>query len=156
MTHRFRLVPAVYVILRRRDHDGRREVLLQHRSGTGFMDDHWACGAAGHVEGGESVFAAAVREVAEELGVRIHEEDLRPLTVIHRRHDDDEPVNQRADFYFACDTWSGEPKTHEPHKSSDLKWFHLDHLPEPVVPHEKVVLEGMRAGDLPHLLALGF
>ena len=65
---RFRLVPAAYVVLLRPSGTG-DEVLLQLRQHTGFMDGHWACAAAGHVEEGESAPAAAVREAAEELGV---------------------------------------------------------------------------------------
>ena len=42
-----------------RRQDGRDQVLLQLRDGTGYMADHWAAGAAGHIERGESVFAAA-------------------------------------------------------------------------------------------------
>ena len=65
---RFSLVPAAYVALLR---DG--QVLLQQRQNTGYMDGHWSFSAAGHVERDESVTAAAVREVWEELGVSIHE-----------------------------------------------------------------------------------
>ena len=65
MVERFRVVPAAYVLLRRGD-----EVLLQLRRNTGYMDDHWAAAAAGHVEADESVFEAAVREAREELGDR--------------------------------------------------------------------------------------
>ena len=65
---RFRVVPAAYVLLLRPAGSGPDEVLLQLRQHTGFMDGHWACAAAGHVEAGESVLAAAVREAAEELG----------------------------------------------------------------------------------------
>lgn len=155
VSHAFALVPAVYVVLRRRHHD-RRQVLLQFRDGTSFMDRHWASGAAGHVEAEESVFAAAVREVAEELGVGIEEEDLIPLTVAHRRYEDDQPVNQRVDFFFACDHWEGEPTIQEPAKCSAMAWHDLDDLPDPLVPHERRVLQGLASGDLPHVLATGF
>lgn len=120
------------------------------------MDEHWAFCAAGHVEAEESVFQAAVREAREELGIEVREADLIPLVVAHRRHEDALPVNQRVDFFFACDRWWGEPVTVEPHKSVDLRWFPLDALPDPVVPHERRVLEGLAAGDLPHLWAHGF
>ena len=49
MTDRFRVVPAAYVFLLRPGPDG-DEVLLQRRRNTGYMDDHWAAAAAGHVE----------------------------------------------------------------------------------------------------------
>lgn len=120
------------------------------------MDEHWAFGAAGHVEAEESVFDAAVREVAEELGVRVDRRDLVPLTVVHRRHEDDDPINQRVDFFFAVDRWSGTPRTLEPDKSSDLAWFALDDLPSPVVPHEATVLRGLASGDLADVAVFGF
>lgn len=152
---RFVVVPAVYVVFRRRDR-GVREVLLQRRDGTGFMDGHWACGAAGHVEAGESVYEAAVREAREELGLTVSAADLVPLVVVHRRHDDDQPVNQRVDFFFACDAWTGEPATQEADKSSDLGWFDITALPTPVVPHEERVLRALAGGDLPLVATYGF
>ncbi len=69
MTDRFQVVPAAYVVFRR-EHDGRSQVLLQLRRGTGYMDGFWATAAAGHVEADESVLEAACREAAEELGGR--------------------------------------------------------------------------------------
>ena len=68
---RFTVVPAAYVFLLRAGDDpaGVPEVLLQLRRNTGYMDDHWAAAAAGHVERGETAVSAAHREAAEELGV---------------------------------------------------------------------------------------
>ena len=76
---RFAVIPAAYVLLRRGD-----EVLLQLRQGTGYYDGHWACGAAGHIERGETLLAGAARETREELGVEVDESDLEVLTVMHR------------------------------------------------------------------------
>lgn len=153
--HRFCVVPAAYLLLRRTV-AGRREVLLQFRRGTGFMDEHWAFGAAGHVEAGESVFDAAVREAGEELDVRVETRDLVPLTVVQRRHEDDDPINQRVDFFFAADRWEGTPRLIEPEKSASLAWFALDDLPYPVVPHELRVLRGVAGGHLKQLDVAGF
>lgn len=147
----FSLVPAAYVLLLRD-----REVLLQLRSGTGFRDGYWAAGAAGHVELGEAVFAAAVREAAEELGIRIEAADLEPLTVLHRRQPTGKPIDERVDFFFACRRWSGEPRRMEAAKSADLRWFPLDALPDPVVPHELLVLDALREGRAPRVATFGF
>jgi len=147
----FCLVPAAYVFLLRDD-----RVLLQLRSGTGFRDGHWAAGAAGHVELGETVFAAAVREAAEELGVRIDPADLEPLTVLQRRQPTGAPVDERVDFFFACRRWSGRPRRLEVARSAELRWFPLDALPDPVVPHERLVLDTLRAGRCPRLATFGF
>lgn len=136
------LIPVAYVIFRR-DH----QILLQQRRGTGFMDGHWASGAAGHVEAGESVHQTACREAFEELGLSIEPGDLEPLTVLHR-------APYRVDFFFQCNTWHGQPKLMEPDKAADLRWFDLDALPSPLVPHELYVLRQLRAG-VPGIESLG-
>jgi 8-oxo-dGTP diphosphatase len=151
MTDRFRIVPAAYVLFRRGD-----EVLLQLRQGTGYMDGHWAMAAAGHVEAGESVLQAACREAAEELGVKVEEPDLIPLSGMHRTHYEHDPLDERVDFFFSCSRWSGEPRLLEPEKAADLRWFALDALPDPVVPHERYVLEAVRTGSLAAISTFGF
>ncbi|MGH3585901.1 MAG: NUDIX hydrolase [Pseudonocardia sp.] len=154
--HRFRVVPAAYVYLRREG-----QVLLHMRQGTGFMDGHWAAGAAGHVEAGESVVDAAVREAREELGVEVDPADLDPVTTMHRGQPGGPALEQRADFFFTATRWSGSPEIREPHKSADLRWFAFVALPEPVVPHELVVLRalhdaGRHGTQVPPILTDGF
>ncbi|GAA0614941.1 NUDIX domain-containing protein [Kribbella sandramycini] len=146
---RFSVVPAAYVVLRRGD-----EVLMLRRANTGYMDGYWAV-PAGHVERGESVLEAAVREVREEVGVEIAPADLRPLTVFHRTQANGDPIDERVDFFFTASRWSGEPREMEPEKSAGLEWFALDKLPEPMVPHEARVLAGLD-GELPVVMVQGF
>ena len=105
MIDRFRVVPAAYVVFRRRAGLG-GQVLLQLRRGTGYMDEHWACAAAGHVESGESVLETACREAFEELGITIDPTDVRPLCAMHRTAEAGW-VGQRVDFFFECSRWSG-------------------------------------------------
>ncbi|RKS75240.1 ADP-ribose pyrophosphatase YjhB (NUDIX family) [Motilibacter peucedani] len=150
----YALVPAAYVVLRRGDGPG--EVLLQLRQGTGYLDGHWACGAAGHVEAGESVVQAAVREAREELGVELSPDSLRPLCGMHRSGGTGLAVDERADFFFEAREWAGEPALQEADRAADLRWYALDALPEPVVPHERLVLEHLLRGTLPAVLAVGF
>jgi 8-oxo-dGTP diphosphatase len=151
---RFVLVPSAYVLLLRAGPTG-DEVLLQRRTRTGFMDGHWAAGAAGHVEPEESCTAAAVREAHEELGIDVAAADLSPLCAVHRHQDTDRPVDQRVDFFFACRHWDGEPRLQEA-KASALQWCDLAALPHPVVPHERVVLEALASGKVPPMMAFGF
>jgi 8-oxo-dGTP pyrophosphatase MutT (NUDIX family) len=134
--------------------DGDR-VLLQLRSNTGYYDGWWAASAAGHVEPGESVFAAAVRETSEELGIVIDADDLAPLTTMHRTAPTGLAVDQRVDFFFACRVWDGTPEALED-KAAELRWFDLAELPGNVVHHEHQVLEGCRAGNLHAITAFGF
>jgi 8-oxo-dGTP pyrophosphatase MutT (NUDIX family) len=131
-------------------------VLLQLRQGTGFRDGYWAAAAAGHVERGESVLEAACREAFEELGITISPEDLVPLTAMHRTGGTGKPIDERVDFFFECRRWYGEPRVVEPDKASTVGWFSLRDLPNPVVPHELMVLEAILTGTLPPLIIAGF
>ncbi len=146
----FALIPAAYVALLRGS-----EVLLQHRVGTGYMDGYWACSAAGHVERGESVYAAAVREAREELGVVIDEADLEPICTIHRRQTASDR-GQRVDFFFAVSTWKGEPSVKEPELNGGLRWAQLSAPPEPLVPVDSIVLEMLRTGERRAIVHWGF
>jgi 8-oxo-dGTP diphosphatase len=149
---RFVVVPASYVFLLR-EGDGGTEVLLQLRQNTGYMDDHWAAAAAGHVERGETAYDAARREALEELGVT--DVDLSFVTSMQRtRHD--QAIDERIDFFFTARSWSGEPRIIETEKAVELRWCPLDALPDPVVPHERAVLESLRTGTAQAYSTFGF
>lgn len=164
---RFTVVPAAYVFLLRDgqhnqhaqhgpDSTAGAEVLLQLRRGTGYMDEHWAAAAAGHVEAGETAVAAAHRETREEIGVT--DVELTFLTAMQRtRHD--QAIDERVDFFFSASSWAGEPRILEPTKCAELRWCALDaldDLPQPVVPHERVVLDALRAGTIEGYTTFGF
>jgi len=143
------LIAAAYVILRRGD-----EVLLQQRAGTGYRDGYWAV-IAGHVDPGESAHEAAVREALEEAGVTIDPAALRPLATLHRFERGGPAVEQRVDFFFEATQWSGEAALQEADKAAEVGWFRLDALPDPVVPHERDLLELLRTGaPVPPVISL--
>ena len=149
---RFVVVPAAYVFLLRDRRPG-PEVLLQLRQNTGYMDDHWAAAAAGHVEKGETAYDAARREALEEIGV--DDLDLSFVTSMQRTRRA-EAIDERIDFFFTARSWSGEPRIVEPEKAAELRWCRLDALPEPVVPHERAVLEAVRTGTAEAYSTFGF
>ncbi len=140
------------------------EVLLHLRQGTGYRDGHWAL-PAGHVEPGESVVTAAVREVREETGVSVRAADLQPLTTVHRTVRGGGPIEQRADVFFAARSWVGEPLVMEPAKNAGWRWWPLGRvvsgLDAPCVPHEldvlqQVAVHGVPTGGVPAVLTSGF
>ncbi|MCZ6937130.1 NUDIX domain-containing protein [Micrococcus luteus] len=149
--HSLALVPASYVLLLRG-----REVLLQRRQNTGYMDRFWVAGAAGHVEPGETARQAAVREAREELGVGLDTSDLELATVMQRTDGVGMPREQRVDWFWTCRKWAGEPRICEPEKTSDLGWFSLSDLPDRMPGYERAVLTGLRDGALPIDTAYGF
>jgi 8-oxo-dGTP pyrophosphatase MutT (NUDIX family) len=147
---RLSLIPAAYVALVR---DG--QVLLQQRQNTGYMDGHWSFSAAGHIERDESVHAAAVREVYEELGVLVAESDLEPVCTVHRRQSHRDS-GQRVDFFFVVSAWQGEPTVREPERSGGIRWAPLSDLPEPLVPVDAIALEMLRTGERRAITHVGF
>lgn len=154
---RFQVIPAAYLLLTRGEGDD-LEVLLQLRGpGTGYLPGHWASGAAGHVELGESVFVAAAREAAEELGISVEPSEITPLCAVQRTIPGcEDPVEQRADYFLMSRRWSGDPSPQEPEKCVELRWCRPAELPEPMVPHERVVLGLLADGVVPPIISVGF
>lgn len=139
--NRFKLIPAVYLILRRGD-----EVLLLQRANTGYQDGKYGI-VAGHLEGDELATAAIVREAKEESGITINPKDLRFVHVVHRLNRN-EPGQERLDLFYETDTWQGEVTNMEPHKCNDLAWFPLGALPDNMLPLVRLVLEDVANGIL--------
>lgn len=116
---RERFPVVVHVLLER---DGRYALLK--RANTGFMDGYYAL-PGGHQEQGESVAAAAARELTEELG--IVPETLTPAAVLPYRSGRHQGVN----FLFSCAAWQGEPVINEPELFAELIWADPSELPSP-------------------------
>ncbi|MFG3438493.1 NUDIX domain-containing protein [Nonomuraea sp. NPDC047897] len=115
-----------------------REVLLGRRAGTGYGDGLWHL-PSGHLEAGESVIGAAVRETREETGVALDPDDLTFVHVMHR-------APERIGLFFAATRWRGEPYNAEPHKCSELGWWPLDRLPHDMVGYPEEALSHIRDG----------
>jgi len=125
MPARFAIPTAVQVRLF--DEQGR--VLFLRRAGTGFFDGFWSL-PGGHVENGESLRQAAVRELAEELGVEVAQEALTPVAVVHRASD-----TNRIEFLFDAFLWQGTARIAEPHHCDGLHWGDPAMPPEPFAPY---------------------
>src|SRR5436190_19012094 len=81
---------AVHVFLLRGDF-----VLLLRRLNTGYEDGKLSV-VAGHVEAGETVTQAAIREAREEVGVDLSRDRLQVVGVMHRKAGD-----ERVDFFLS-------------------------------------------------------
>ncbi|MFT4163905.1 MAG: NUDIX domain-containing protein [Microlunatus sp.] len=123
---KFRAAVAVYGVLR----DGDR-VLLMRRAGSGHHDGELSL-PAGHVDGGEDVRSALVRELAEELGIEVDPEACRLSAVAHRAPGS--PTDHEyIDLFFTLDRWAGTPSIGEPDKCSELLWAGIDDLPSDTI-----------------------
>jgi 8-oxo-dGTP diphosphatase len=134
---RSRFPVAVHLFFLRGD-----EVLLLRRFNTGYEDGNYSV-VAGHVEAGESVLQAAVREAWEEVGVSLKPGDMQVVHVMSRKSED-----ERVDFFLTIKDWPGEIANHEPQKCDDLAWFPISALPDNIIPYVRFALEKYVNGDI--------
>ncbi|MBI1794518.1 MAG: NUDIX domain-containing protein [Chloroflexi bacterium] len=119
------------------------QILLIRRFNTGFRDGEYSV-PAGHLDGNETVMAAAAREAEEEIGVRIEPHNLVFSSVMHRLEDD-----ERVDFFIHVTDWRGEPINNEPDKCDDVRWVDIESLPENTIPYVRRAIQN-------HLNGVGF
>jgi 8-oxo-dGTP diphosphatase len=136
-TRSYKLIADVHLLLL--DADGR--ALFGRRHHTGLADGTYHL-PAGHLEAGESVVQAVIREAREELGITIDPQHLEFAHVMHT------PVTGgRASFIFRARQWTGIPVNCEPDKCRELRWFPLDELPDNMISYCRVALEHIAAGN---------
>jgi len=135
---KFRAILSVYLVLQRENGD----VLLLLRKNTWYKDGEYGL-PAGHVDGGEMLQLAMVREAKEEAGVDVDPSALRLIHTMHRYCGD----HERVDFFFVCTEWKGEPVNTEPEKCGELAWFAPDMLPENTIDYYKHMFHAWQRGE---------
>ncbi|MCM3811906.1 methyltransferase domain-containing protein [Streptomyces sp. DR7-3] len=136
---RHREIVDVHLILRRGG-----DVLLARRANTGYADGLLHA-PSGHVEDGEDVRAALLRETAEEVGLSLAPDEVRAVLVLQHKA----PTGAaRTGWFFEAEVGEGgpEPVNREPEKCSELGWFPLDALPDDMVAYCRAGLDAYRAG----------
>ena len=112
--------PSVAMVVRR---DGR--ILMGLRQGSHGAQT-WGL-PAGSLEPGEKVYSAALRELAEETGLR-----GRVLRILAEHYDMLEGSPLAAHAVFIEIEAKGEPQILEPHRCAAWRWFDPEELPEPL------------------------
>jgi 8-oxo-dGTP diphosphatase len=87
----------------------------------------------GKIETGERPATALVRELAEELGIRVAEADLHPLTFVAHAY----PDFQLLMLLYTCTRWTGEPVGDE---GQPVAWHMVDALAALAMPPADVPL----------------
>ncbi len=124
MADRVTMKVAVHLFLIKEE-----KILLLRRFNTGYEDGKYSV-CAGHIDGNEVYFKAMIREAKEEIGITIDKKDLKTIQVMHRKSSE-----ERIDYFFLCEEWSGEVKNMELEKCDELKWFSLNDLPSNIIPY---------------------
>jgi mutator protein MutT len=118
------------------------QILIARRQNTGYRDGEYSV-PAGHLDGGETVIAAGIREAREEVGLELSASGLEFAGVMHRLEDD-----ERVDFFLLVRTWNGEPLNNEPEKCDDLRWVNVASLPQNTVPYVRRAITNHLNGRL--------
>ena len=112
MTYELKKISSVCVI------EKDEKFLFVKRAHTGMADGFYML-PGGHVDAGESVLHATIRELKEELGIDVKEEDLEFKLV--------EPIKTHITFFFKVKKYVGSPQNMEPEKHDDVAFLNPDH-----------------------------
>lgn len=84
----------------------------------------------------------ALREAQEELGIDIAPENIQAETCMMIRS------VEGTKLVYMCMTedWDGIPEIHESKLASDIAWFPIDQLPEPMIPYHRQALHALKQG----------
>ena len=135
-------VPITALLVLRRHN----KILLLRRYNTGYEDGNY-CFPGGHVEKGEPIHQALIREAKEEIGISIEGKNLNLIHVLNRKIND----NAYVDFVFECTTWEGNPYIVESDKSDDLQWFNIKKIPINIIPFMKEVFKKNKQFYIPYV-----
>ncbi len=107
--------------------EGDRFLFLK-RMHTGACDGYYMF-PGGHVDEGESILQAAVRELKEELDISVQPQDLVFRLI--------EPTLTHLNLFFEVARYRGKIKNNEPHKHSDAAFL----MPDSVGVHPVCIAE---------------
>ncbi len=103
------------------------KVLLGLRKGSG--EGKWGL-PGGHLEWGESLEHAALRELEEETGLVAESAEF--VGVVNDVRERSGETQHRIQFAFLIENVKGEPEVLEPEKCAGWEWFSIEELPPSV------------------------
>ena len=96
----------------------------------------------GHLENGESMINCALREIKEEVDVKI--KNLRFASICNVTAF---PPNHHVVIGLIADWEAGEARLCEPDKCLGWDWYDLDALPAPLTPGTEAVIKSHQEGQ---------
>ncbi len=102
------------------------KVLLQKRKGS-HGEGKWSC-PGGHIDFGETIEEAAIREAKEEVGVTIANVRFKTLD----NHIFKKEGKHYVTIWLEADYVRGKPRINAKDEISDVGWFAWDNLPKPM------------------------
>lgn len=140
MEERYKSMIVVDLMLTRKNQDtGKKEILLALRKNTGYNDGEYEL-PGGHVDEGEDLMNAMIREADEELKIKLRVEDLRIEHILHHYK------GNRLKFIISAEKYEGNLKIGEPDKCEKLEWFDIENLPENIYKKVENVIREINNG----------
>lgn len=121
MEERYKSMIVVDLMLIRSNEE-KKEVLLSLRKNTGYNDGEYEL-PGGHVEAGEDLMQAMIREAKEELNIEIKRENLKIMHILHHYN------GNRIQFILSAKKYKGTIQIGEPDRCEKLEWFDIKNLP---------------------------
>ena len=135
MKERYKLRCAVFLILTKEE-NGKEYILLQKRQNTGILDGKYDVSCSGHLEEGETIVQAMIRETKEEIEIDIYDDKLKLSSIMHAEFSDSEYLL----ITFSTKVYTGIPSIEEPDKCSELDWFDINNLPKEIAENRKIMI----------------
>ena len=99
---------------------GKTEILMMLAE---YLDNQYDL-PGGHLESGEDLYDAMIREAKEELGIEIEREDMQMVHIYHHFE------KNMLKFVFKVKIFKNEIQNLEPKKSKELKFVDIENLPD--------------------------
>ena len=127
------------MLTRKNEKNGKKQVLLALRKNTGSNDGEYEL-PGGHVEAGEDLIDAMIREAKEELNIELKRDDLKIEHIMHHFK------GNRLKFIISAKKYIGDLRVGEPDKCEKIEWFDIDKLPDNMYKKAENVLKEIEKG----------
>ena len=124
--------------------NNKHEVILQKRSANKDSDPNmWTASASGHLSAGDSSSNAAIRELEEELGIKVDKEELKYLFTVKEQKVPKPGFidNEIVDVYLINSDINIEDLTIQKEEVSEVRWIHLNEFKHMVRDKDKTLVK---------------